>query len=221
MPAAEENELINVAIADSNPLMLSALSEFFDNDHRFSLVAAVATAENFLEVSYLTSINVGVIDWTLPRLGGERLLEIIRSQEKPPRMVVYAHGDNPDIPRLAMAAGAAGYCSRSKPAEYLLDTVASVAAGGMVFPFVDVRDLRQDPMHSLTKRERALLTSLAQGMTNKELAREYDISVNTVKFHLRNLFDKLSVNNRAQAMAFYYSTQSSLPFDDPGELEED
>ncbi|WP_419904375.1 LuxR C-terminal-related transcriptional regulator [Kiloniella sp.] len=199
---------INVALADSNPLMLSALSEFFDRDPRFSLVASVGSAESFLEITLLSTFTVGVVDWTLPMLGGERLIEIIRTQEAPPRIVVYAQGDNLDVPRQAMAAGAAGYCSRSEPPEYLLDTVARVAKGGMVFPFVDVRDLRQDPMHSLTKRERALLISLAQGRTNKELSRDHGISLNTVKFHLRNLFGKLSVSNRAQAIAYYYSTQS-------------
>ena len=78
----------------------------------------------------------------------------------------------------------------------------------MVFPFLDVRQLRKDPMNLLTRRERILLTSLAQGRTNKELAADLGISVNTVKFHLRNLFEKLSVNNRAQAIAFYYSSTS-------------
>ncbi|WP_216825353.1 response regulator transcription factor [Kiloniella sp. EL199] len=203
-------EPIKVALADSNPLMLSALSEFFDRDSRFSLVASVGSAENFLEITLLSTFTVGIVDWSLPMLGGERLIEIIRNQEKPPRIVVYAQGDHQDIPKQAMAAGAAGYCSRSQPPEYLLDIVEDIAKGGMVFPFVDVRDLRQDPMRSLTKRERTLLVSLAQGRTNKELARDHDISLNTVKFHLRNLFDKLSVTNRSQAIAYYYSTRVSL-----------
>ena len=48
--------------------------------------------------------------------------------------------------------------------------------------------------------------ALARGLANKDLAAELDISVNTVKFHLRNLYDKLGVNSRAQAIAFFYST---------------
>lgn len=202
---------INVALADNNPMMLSAISEHFDRDPRFSLVAAVNSAEGFLEVALMTPITVGVIDWILPMLGSERLIDIVRTHEVPPRMLVYAHGDNADIARQAMAAGAAGFCARSQSPDYLLDTAFRIAEGEMVFPFVDVRDLRHDPMHSLTKRERSLLQSLAQGHTNKELAIDHSISVNTVKFHLRNLFDKLSVNNRAQAIAYYYSTQLERP----------
>lgn len=201
-----EHPQIDVALADSNPLMLSALSEFFDRDPRFSLVTTAGTAEGFLEAVLRVPVAVGVIDWTLPMLGGEKLIEVLRVQESAPRVVVYSHSEGQDIPRKAMAAGAAGFCPRSEPAEKLLDIVNDVGRGKMVFPFLDVRELRQDPVHTLTAKERILLTALAKGSTNKQLAEEFDISVNTVKFHLRNLFEKLDLNNRAQAIAFYYSS---------------
>ncbi|MEM7429270.1 MAG: response regulator transcription factor [Pseudomonadota bacterium] len=188
--------------------MLAALSEFFDRDPRFSLVTTVASAEGFLETVLRVPIAVGVIDWTLPMLGAERLIEIIRAQENGPRMVVYSHADKGEVPRMAMAAGAAGFCPRSEPAEKLLDIVDEVGRGRMVFPFLDVRELRHDPLETLTAKERTLLQALAKGSTNKQLADELGISVNTVKFHLRNLFEKLDVQNRAHAIAFYYSSVS-------------
>ena len=79
----------------------------------------------------------------------------------------------------------------------------------MVFPFLDIRDLQNDPIQQLSRRERMILEALSKGMTNRELSAEFDISINTVKFHLSNLFDKLSVRNRAQAIAFYYSSRLS------------
>jgi two-component system nitrate/nitrite response regulator NarP len=79
----------------------------------------------------------------------------------------------------------------------------------MMFPFTDVRALNQDPMSQLTQRERNLMAALARGLSNKALADELAISVNTVKFHLRNLFDKLGVQSRAQAIALYYSSPYS------------
>ncbi|MEM6728666.1 MAG: LuxR C-terminal-related transcriptional regulator, partial [Pseudomonadota bacterium] len=82
-----------------------------------------------------------------------------------------------------------------------------VAAGKMVFPFLDVRKLQADPIDTLSKRERAMLEALSTGLTNKELSKELEISTNTVKFHLSNLYDKLSVKNRAQAIAFYYASR--------------
>jgi two-component system nitrate/nitrite response regulator NarP len=86
--------------------------------------------------------------------------------------------------------------------------VATVAAGRMVFPFLDVRALKRDPREELTDREKTMLSALARGRTNNELAKELGISINTVKFHLRNLYEKLGFRNRSQAIAFYYSHDS-------------
>lgn len=202
----EKAEPIDIMLADSNTLVLSAMSEIFDNDPRFSLVATSATAEGFLGTVMRVPVRVGVIDWRLPALGGAKLIEVLQAQTNAPRLVVYGD-DSGDLPRLAMSAGAAGFVSRSGPVEALLDTCADVAAGKMVFPFVDVRQLQQDPIHSLSRKEREMLEALAKGLTNRELSKELGISANTVKFHLSNLYEKLSVRNRAQAIAFYYSSR--------------
>jgi two-component system nitrate/nitrite response regulator NarP len=203
----EPRTSIDVALADSNPMMLAALSEFFERDPRFSLVVTTNTSEGFLEAVQRVPVAVGIIDWVLPKLGGERLLGLLRAVEAPPRIVVYGALDTPDAIRRAMAAGAAGFCSRDRSPEELLDIAQAVARGQMMFPYVDVRDLNRDPLNSLTVRERALLDSLARGASNKELAAEFGIAVNTVKFHLRNLYDKLAVRNRAQAIAFFYASR--------------
>lgn len=195
---------VDVALADSNALMLSALSAVFDRDGRFSLVSTTNSAESFLQTILTVPSSVAVLDWSLPTLGAEKLIRALRDEGAAVRIIVCTHGSSSDIPKRAMAAGAAGYFSHADSAEQLLDACADVARGKMVFPFLDVRDL-QDPLQSLTRTERALLGSLSVGLTNKELAKDHGITVNTVKFHLRNLYDKLSVNNRAQAIAFYYS----------------
>jgi two-component system nitrate/nitrite response regulator NarP len=197
---------IPVLLADSNPLVLSAMSEIFDRDRRFSLVATSGTAEGFLGTAMRLAVKVGVIDWNLPVLGGAKLIEVLREQANAPRLVVYGE-DTGDLPRLAMTAGAAGFVPRSAPVEGLLDTCAEVAGGKMVFPFLDVRQLAQDPIQSLSRKERMILDALSKGLTNRELSRELGISTNTVKFHLSNLYDKLSVKNRAQAIAFYYGSR--------------
>ncbi len=108
-----------------------------------------------------------------------------------------------------MSSGAAGFASRSGAVETLLETCLAVAQGQMVFPFLDVRKLQQDPIEQLSRRERALLEALSTGMTNRELSKEFEISANTVKFHLSNLFEKLSVKNRTQAIAFYYANRAA------------
>ncbi|MCU0912654.1 MAG: response regulator transcription factor [Rhodobacteraceae bacterium] len=195
-------------VADGNPLMLTAMSEMFGRDPRFSLVATTATAEGFLGAAMRMPVQVGVIDWNLPALGGARLIDVLRAQPNAPRLVVYAD-DAGETPRKAMAAGAAGFVSRAASPERLLDTCLAVAKGQMVFPFLDVRSLRQDPIEQLSPRERALLEALSKGLANRDLARELGISTNTVKFHLSNLYDKLSVRSRAQAIAFFYANRAA------------
>jgi two-component system nitrate/nitrite response regulator NarP len=197
---------ISVTLADGNPLMLSAVSDLFERDPRFSLIATLATGEAFLEMSARLPTAIGVVDWAIPPLGGERLLEGLRGQANAPRVLVYGPEGDLDMVRRAMAAGAAGFCARSNLSDHLLSVAYAVAHGQMVFPFIDVRALKHDPTEALTARERALLSALARGLSNGDLGAELGISVNTVKFHLRNLYDKLGVNSRAQAIAFFYST---------------
>lgn len=206
MPSATSHR-IDLALAEGNPLVLSALSEVFEKDARFSLVATSSTAEGFLGAVMRVPVLVGIIDWTIPQLGGQKLAEVLRDQEGAPRLVVYAEDPTGSVTLKAMAAGAAGFVDRKSPVERLLETCLDVAAGKMVFPFVDVRGLQSDPIHQLTRREKALLEALANGLTNKELGRDFDISTNTVKYHLSNLFEKLGVTSRTQAIAYYFKSR--------------
>lgn len=198
---------IDLALSEGNPLVLSALSEVFEKDRRFSLVATSSTAEGFLGAVMRVPVKVGVIDWFIPQLGGQKLVEVLRDQEDAPRLVIY--GDDPTGAESlkAMAAGAAGFVDRRSPVEQLLETCIDVAAGKMVFPFIDVRGLQADPIHQLTRREKALLEALSNGLANKDLAREFGISTNTVKYHLTNLFEKLGVTSRTQAVAYYFKSR--------------
>ncbi len=201
--------MIDIAVADGNPLMLGALSDVIDRDPRLSLVATAKSAEAFLEVALRANIQVGIIDWAIPNLGGERLLEVLRAQRNDLRVVVYSHDGSPAAARKAMAAGAAGFCSRQDSTEQLLDIVAEVAQGRMVFPFLDVRSLQRDPLDSLSDKERAVLDLLAKGYSNQKLATELEISLNTIKYHLRSIYEKLNVNSRTQAVAVYYASPAA------------
>ncbi|MEM6729633.1 MAG: DNA-binding response regulator, partial [Pseudomonadota bacterium] len=161
---------IGILLGDANPLVLSALSEIIERDSRFSLVATSATAEGFLGTAMRLPVEIGVIDWALPALGGAKLLDVLRDQADAPRIVVYGE-ETGDLPRLAMSSGAAAFAAHSSSPEALLDICADVAAGKMVFPFLDVRKLQADPIDTLSKRERAMLEALSTGLTNKELSK--------------------------------------------------
>ena len=204
---------INIVLADSNPLVLGAMSEVFERDSRFSLIATSSTAEGFLRMAMRVPVQIGIIDWDLPTLGGAKLIEALRDQPTSPRVVVY--GDiSKDLPTIAMSAGAAAFAAHSGEIADLLNTCVEVAKGKMVFPFLDVRNLEKNPIQQLSKKERSMLQELSKGLTNRELSTELGISINTVKFHLSNLYDKLAVRNRSQAIAYFYSNKHPIEEND-------
>jgi two-component system nitrate/nitrite response regulator NarP len=199
----QQNRQISLVIAEKNPLLQTSLVKLLQGDDRFLVAGAVSDGERFVELLEHTPFDVGVIGWEMPHLDGRGVLQALRGRAEVPRLIVYTGSPNPDVPRQAMTLGAAGFCSKREPPEQLLDTIVAVAAGRMVFPFIDVSSLASDPLAGLTPRERELLAALAGGLTNQQMAAQLDISLNTVKFHLKNLYDKLGVGNRAQAVAFY------------------
>lgn len=204
----QDAKQISIMLGDGNPLVLSAMSEVFERDHRFSLVATSATAEGFLGMIMRVPVALCVVDWNIPALGAEKLIEVLREQEDMPRIVVFGHDMDEDLPRRAMVAGAAAFVSRSAAIDVLLQTCIDVSMGKMVFPYLDVRKIKADPISALSAKERDLLDALAEGLTNQQLAKRQGISINTVKFHLSNIYEKLSVSNRAQAIAHYYASRA-------------
>jgi len=193
---------IDIVVAEKNPLLQAGLAKLFKGKERFKVVGMVDDGAAFLREIERTRCDVGVIGWEMPNLDGKGVLTAMRGRAGP-RVVVYTGSSNPDLPRQAMALGAAGFASKQDRPEQLLETVDAVASGRMAFPFVDVARLSSDPFSSLTPRERELLEELAAGFTNQQMASRVDVSLNTVKFHLKNLYDKLGLGNRTQAVAFY------------------
>lgn len=203
-PAAKDapRAPIDVAIADKNPLILAGLTQIFGEDGRFNLVALCSDGERFMDALNRFSIDVGVIGWVMPFGDGRFVLDRLRERAQAPRIIVYT-GSDEGVAALAMNLGAAGFCAKSEAPSVLLETIATVASGRMVFPFMDVRETFGDPLSSLTNRERQMLAAIATGLSNAEIAGQQGISPNTVKFHLGNLYDKMHVKNRTQAVAHY------------------
>ena len=203
-------EPIEVVVADKSPLILGALVSLFDKDDRFTLVATAADGERFLEAVDRLSFHVGIIGWNMPYLNGQGVLQELQKREGPqPRLIVFTGNGAPDIPRQVMRFGGAGFCSKTDQPAQVLDTVLAVAEGRMVFPFMDLSRSGSDPFAGLTAREQELLASLSRGLTNQQIAGDHTISLNTVKFHLKNLYGKLDVKNRAQAVACYLNASGN------------
>jgi len=209
LPIATLNRApIAVVVADKSPLVRAGLQGLLDEDERFELVATVEDGEQFLALVDQRPFQVGIVGWVMPGIGGRGVLDSLRDRPDAPRVVIYTGDPSADIPPLAMRLGGAGFCSKSEPPSQLLDSVARVANGQMIFPFVDVRMLHSCPLSSLTRREHELLAALSEGNSNAQLAARFEISIQTVKFHLKNVYEKLGIGNRAQAVALYVSEKS-------------
>jgi two-component system nitrate/nitrite response regulator NarP len=196
-------KVIRIALADKNPLIQAALKQLLSDDPRFELVHVASSCDEFLRNLAVNPVEIGVIGWIIGPCDGRYILDRIDKLDRPPRIIVYTGDNNEIVPSQVMRHGGAGFVSKSEQPAVLLDTIAAVASGRMVFPYIDVRSIYENPLTTLTRRELEVLSDLAAGRTNKQIARDLGVSLNTVKFHVRNLFQKLGVNSRSQAIAMY------------------
>jgi len=197
---------IRVGIADKSPLVQAGLTHLLTRDERFELITVCSDGESFLQFIHQYLIDVAITGWVIKPGDGKYVLDQLRGHPNAPRVVIYSGAEGDTVPVQVMAHGGAAFVSKSEQPEFLLDTVAAVANGRMVFPYLDVRNLHHNPLYTLTRRELEVLSALATGQTNKEIAAIQQVSANTIKFHVKNLFEKLGVSNRAQAIALYLKT---------------
>ncbi len=126
-----------------------------------------------------------------------------RKRQADLRIVVRLRSLRPDMVREAMQAGAWGAFSDEDAPETVLNLLKSVANGRVSFPFVDFASLQDDPFEQLTRREKEVLEALSKGWTNTQISDRLGISENTVKYHLKLIYEKLGAKNRSMAVAQY------------------
>jgi two-component system nitrate/nitrite response regulator NarP len=192
-----------VVIVDKNPVVRSGLQDFIMRDGRFEVVGTQPTGAAFLTFAEQHQADIAIIGWSLPDMTGAEVLGTLKRRNALTRVIVYTGEPGKDVLRQSIRLGAWGFISKSDEPVVLLDAVAAVARGRMSLPYVDLQTLTHDPLGELTARERELLVALANGWTNLQIASRIGISRNTVKYHLKNLYDKLGVSNRAMAVALY------------------
>jgi two-component system nitrate/nitrite response regulator NarP len=196
---------IEVTIADQNPVVRSGLEALVQRDGRFSVCGIHATGEALIEALKAKPVEIAIVGWTLPDMTGGAVLSRIKQEKWQTRVVIYTGERSSEVLRHAIKGGAWGFVSKTEDPQVLLEAVVSVARGRLSLPYVDIDLLNHDPLEGLTARERELLAALANGWTNLQIAARTGISRNTVKYHLKNLYDKLGVSNRAMAVALHVS----------------
>ncbi|MDP1640001.1 MAG: response regulator transcription factor [Hyphomicrobium sp.] len=193
-------------IADKSPVVRAGLRDFITRDGRFEVLDTQSSGAAFISAVEQHPTDIGIIGWSLPDMNGGEILATLKRRHVPTRIVVYTGEPGKDVLRQAVRLGAWAFISKSDEPSVLVDAVASVARGRISLPYIDLQALNSDPFAELTSRERELLTALANGWTNLQIASRIGISRNTVKYHLKNLYDKLGVSNRAMAVALYMQT---------------
>jgi two-component system, NarL family, nitrate/nitrite response regulator NarL len=199
---------ISVLVGDDQPLFLDALARAIRQCARFELVAEVADGPAALSEIEDRRPDVAVVSLALPRLGGERVLNAVVRDGLPTRILLLASPGDEAVVYRALERGAAGCVTRRAGADELRAAVGKAAAGGT---FVSdelqdglAREIRlrsRDGRPVLTRRERQILRLKADGAGNLTIARTLQVSVPTVKTHVKHLYDKLGTSDRAAAVA--------------------
>jgi DNA-binding NarL/FixJ family response regulator len=198
---------IRVVLADDHELVLEGLRMLLDAESDMQVVGTATTGEDLLDLLGKQSADVLVLDLEMGALKGLTCLQRIRAAGMPVRVLILTAYNDGGSMRAALEAGADGYALKTEPPQHTIACIRQVFRGQLVFPAAAKRWLLgvSAPPDSaqLTAREREVLALLAEGLTNAELARRMRVSGNTVKFHLQNLYPKLGVSNRTEAVALF------------------
>lgn len=202
-----ETKPVRIVLADDHALVLEGLRALVAAEPDLCVVATATDGERLLEAVRRFQPDVAVIDLQMPYMDGVTCLRHIRAEGLPVRVLVLSAFTDAHSLRAAIDNGADGFALKTDPPQATLVAIRQIVDGQLVFPRAARRWLAgptlTDP-NALTEREEAVLALLAEGQSNAQIAAALNLSENTVKFHLRNLYAKLGVTNRTEAAARYH-----------------
>jgi DNA-binding NarL/FixJ family response regulator len=192
---------IRVLCVDDHPVVRDGIAAILNLQPDMMLAGAAATGGEALERFFDLRPDVVLVDLQLPDMSGFDLIKTIRDKSPNARIIVLSsHEGDVDIQR-AMEAGARGYVVKGIVREELLETIRSVHAGKRRLPAAVAQKLAEHMADEpISSRELEVLSLVAAGKRNKEIAGELSIAEDTVKMHVRNILSKLQVNDRTEAV---------------------
>jgi two-component system, NarL family, nitrate/nitrite response regulator NarL len=200
---------VRVVVADDHPVFLGGLARIVREAPELLLAATAEDGRAALDRIRELRPDVALIDLELPEIDGFRVIDAVRREALPTRvLVISAFLDSEKVYR-AMESGAAGYVPKVAGDAAILDAILAVARGetrlgaGLLDGLAsEIRLRRQDdPGPLLTPRELDVIRLAADGHPNAEIARRLHVSTGTVKSHLQHAFEKLEAPDRAAAVA--------------------
>ena len=194
---------MHLAVIGANPWFVEALRSLLADTGAYRLAIAEPDAAGFAAHPDAGGVDIPLVARNAALDETRRLVSWAKRNHPALRVIAKYETLRPELVRNAMQAGAWGAFSAEDPPETLLTVLHSVASGRVSFPFVDFSTIRDDPFEQLTRREREVLGALSKGWTNQQISARIGISENTVKYHLRLIYDKLGVTNRSTAVSRY------------------
>jgi DNA-binding NarL/FixJ family response regulator len=193
---------IRVLIADDHITVLEGLASIISRQSDMTVLAQASDGAELVLLWEKHHPDVSLVDLRMPKLDGVGAIEEIRRKDPAARLIVLTTFDTDTDILNAIKAGAKGYLLKDSGRDELLDCIRKVHRGETCLPASLVQKLATS-LHreALTAREVEVLQLLAYGKSNKEISASLSISEATVKSHLGNLFRKLDVLSRTEAIA--------------------
>ena len=216
MAQAEHDENIRVLVADDHAVFRRGLEMVLASEDDITVIAEADDGQQAVDLAVEHVPDLVLMDVRMPRVSGIDATRAIKEHLPDAKIVMLTISDEEDDLYEAIKAGANGYLLKEISIDEVADAVRSVHAGqSMLSPPMATKLLaefaamaRKDTEEQersaprLTNREMEVLTYVAKGMNNRDIARELFISENTVKNHVRNILEKLHLHSRMEAVVY-------------------
>ncbi|WP_428153424.1 response regulator [Brevundimonas sp.] len=213
-----------VLIVDDHPLAREGLRAMLNRADGLEVVGEASSGEEAVSLAVALTPDIVLMDIRLGAgMDGLAAAAAIRTEVPASRVLMLTLHDAPEYVRAALAAGATGYVLKDASADELVAAVRQVLEGRTALPLALLnqalamapasRRIEDDisRLDRLTPRERQVLDQVADGLTNKAIARQLDISPGTVKAHVERVIAKLGVADRTQAAVLATRTRPPAP----------
>jgi two-component system, NarL family, response regulator NreC len=203
---------LNVFLVDDHGVLRHGLRMLIDSQPDMHVVGEAERGRGVVEQLQLTPADVVILDMSMPDISGARVATEIRAALPEVKIVALTRHAEKAYVQQMLQAGATGYVLKQTAGEVLLSAIRTVAVGdtyldrsiaGKLFEaFGNARTIQENGPDALTPREREIVTMVAFGHTNKEIANALGITVKTVETHKTNIMQKLELSSRAELVRF-------------------